>query len=209
MPIAISCPHCDWKGRVKDELAGKTGKCPTCGEKIPIPRQAARAVDEDPDVIDDADVVEEAPRPKAKAESRRRDVEDDRPRRRRSEDEDDDRPSRSRRRPPADEDEDDDRPRLRRRSRADDDDEEDRPRARRRGPAPSVRRRERTGRRESGRSFDGQRLGEIIGSFILLAIGVGLLAMFFMCGGRLIWWSIVIIIIAIIGILRTLTGEYD
>ena len=41
MPIAISCPHCDWKGSVKDELAGKKGKCPTCGELIPIPASSS------------------------------------------------------------------------------------------------------------------------------------------------------------------------
>src|SRR5438045_8717112 len=41
MPVAIACPHCEWKSKVKDELAGKKGKCPTCGELVPIPNKAA------------------------------------------------------------------------------------------------------------------------------------------------------------------------
>jgi hypothetical protein len=161
MPISIACPHCDWKGRVKDELAGKKGKCPTCGELIPIPLKGspppvpagARAVvDDAPDVVDEADIVEDSPRPSSKpggrpapaSKGRRDEDEDDRPRRRRDDDEDDDRPSRSRqwdeededrpsraRRRPADDD-DDDRPRKKRRGRDDDyDDYDDRPRRRR------------------------------------------------------------------------------
>ena len=63
MPIAVACPHCDWKGRVKDELAGKKGKCPTCGELVPIPQPPPKgapppvpsakksAVDDEPDVV--------------------------------------------------------------------------------------------------------------------------------------------------------------
>ena len=39
MPIAISCAQCDWQGTVKDELAGRKGKCPTCGELVPIPKK--------------------------------------------------------------------------------------------------------------------------------------------------------------------------
>src|SRR5262245_49618315 len=113
MPIAISCSQCDWKGKVADNLAGKKGKCPTCGELIPIkkssgpPPLARGKTDDESDIVDDADVVEDEPRPK-KSASRGRD------------DEDDDRPARSRRR----DDEDDDRPRKRRR---DEDDEDDRP----------------------------------------------------------------------------------
>ena len=77
MPIAISCETCDWKGRVKDELAGKKGKCPSCGEPIPIPKKGTpppiptRAVDDAPDVVDDdiiedAEVVEQKSRPRWK-----------------------------------------------------------------------------------------------------------------------------------------------
>lgn len=151
MPIAIACPHCDWKGRVKDELAGKKGKCPTCGELVPIPNTPGlpskrSSVDDAPDVVDEADFVEESPRPRGKPKSKSLDEafrsvgrdDDDRPRaRRRDEDDDDDRP-RGRRR---DDDEDDDRPRRRRpaddededrpaRSRRRDDDDDDRPRRR-------------------------------------------------------------------------------
>src|SRR5215213_1729474 len=104
MPIAIACKFCDWKGRVKDELAGKKGKCPTCGELVPIPKKGApppvragqkSAVDDEPDLVDDADIVEDEPRPPVKrpAPARRSadDDEDDRPRkaRRRDDDEDD------------------------------------------------------------------------------------------------------------------------
>jgi hypothetical protein len=38
MAIAIACGQCDWKGTVKDESAGKRGKCPTCGEPITVPK---------------------------------------------------------------------------------------------------------------------------------------------------------------------------
>lgn len=144
MPISIACPHCDWKGRVKDELGGRKGKCPTCGELFPIPLKGTPppvpagqrvAVDDEPDVVDDADIVEE-PASKSKSGVRRtsgskvrREVDDDRPRRRRDNDEDDDRPSRSRQRYEEDE---DDRPRTKRRARDDGyDDYDDRPRRRR------------------------------------------------------------------------------
>src|SRR5262245_2689049 len=124
MPILIACQYCDWKGRVKDELAGKAGKYPTCGERIPIPANApAAAVDDAPDVVDEAGIVEDEPRPKRPAASRRDDEDDDRPARsRRSRDEEDDRPARSRRRRDDDEDE-VDRP-SRSRRRRDDDDED-------------------------------------------------------------------------------------
>ncbi|HKB01857.1 MAG TPA: hypothetical protein VKD90_06535 [Gemmataceae bacterium] len=146
MPIAISCPHCDWKGRVKDELAGKKGKCPTCGELVPIPSKSGpppvpggkkpAAVDDDPDVVDDADIVDddEAPTPAAKPRVKPKSasmsqalgsVNHDR---KRSNDDDDDGRPRARRR--ADDDDEDERPRSRRRT--DDDDEDERPRSRRR-----------------------------------------------------------------------------
>ena len=48
MPIAIACGQCDWKGTVKDALAGRKGKCPTCGEPITVPKAA------DPDDVEAA-----------------------------------------------------------------------------------------------------------------------------------------------------------
>src|SRR5262249_21749504 len=35
--LAFGCPHCAKTLRVKDELAGKKGKCPACGNPITIP----------------------------------------------------------------------------------------------------------------------------------------------------------------------------
>ena len=154
MPIAIACPHCDWNGRVKDELAGKTGKCPTCGELVPIPKASVKGSpppipggrktapeDDVPEVVDDADIVEDAevvddeprPRPKAKpTANNRHKKDDDRPRRRREKDDDDERPAKARRRPA--DDDDDERPAKARRRPADDDDDE-RPAKARRRPA--------------------------------------------------------------------------
>lgn len=43
MSIAVACPHCEAKLNVRDEMAGRRGKCPKCGESIDIP--AAAAVD--------------------------------------------------------------------------------------------------------------------------------------------------------------------
>ncbi|HJZ93824.1 MAG TPA: hypothetical protein VKE40_23325 [Gemmataceae bacterium] len=161
MPIAISCPHCDWKGKVKDALAGKTGKCPTCGEMVPIPKPArsgpppipgkkSAAVDSDPDVVDDADIVDDAetvedrPKPRVKPKSasmnealssinrgRRDDDEDDRPRRKRPDDDDDDDDRPAKARRRVADDDDGDRPSKARRRLADDDDD-DEPRSRRR-----------------------------------------------------------------------------
>lgn len=41
MSIAVACEQCGWKAAVKDEMAGKKGKCPTCGEPIAVPKQVA------------------------------------------------------------------------------------------------------------------------------------------------------------------------
>jgi hypothetical protein len=40
VPIAVSCPKCDHKLQVKDEYAGKRGKCPKCQATIEIPAPA-------------------------------------------------------------------------------------------------------------------------------------------------------------------------
>jgi len=35
--VTLTCPQCQKKLRVKDELAGRTGKCPACGSRVTIP----------------------------------------------------------------------------------------------------------------------------------------------------------------------------
>ena len=224
MPIAIACQHCDWKGKVDDALAGKKGKCPTCGELVPIPKKSApppvpgkKAVGNEPDVVDDADIVDDAevvddrPSKSRGAAARRRpdDDEDDRPsraRRRVDDDDEDDRPSRSRRRP-ADDDEDDDRP-SRARRRVDDDEDEDRPaRSRRRDDEDDEEerpRKRRGGPRRRPKKKGGAsnaKIGAIVGGIVFLLIGVGLLAFWFAVGGkRFPIWAVIIIITSLISI---------
>jgi len=218
MPISIACPHCDWKGRVKDELAGKTGKCPTCGELFPIPKKGAppaipagkKPVDDEPDVVDDADVVEDEPRSKkaggrpAPGAKGRRDEDEDRPRRRRDED-DDDRPSKSRRRA-ADEDE-DDRPSKARR-RAVDDEEDDRPSKRRRDVDDDEddddrpRKKKRTGgkvRRREGGGSSGKKIGTIVSGVLCLLVGLGLLVLSIVLG-KMNYWGIGLVVVGILSI---------
>jgi hypothetical protein len=224
MPIAIACKHSDWKGKVADTLAGKQGKCPTCGELVPIPKRAApppvpgkKAVDNEPDVVDDADIVEDERPSKSRPAARRRpdDEDDDRPtrsRRRVDDDEDeDDRPSKSRRRPadddederpsrarrrPADDDEDDERP-SRSRRRDDEDDDEDRPRKKRGGPKK---------RRPKKSSMSGKRIGTLVGGIFALVVGGALLAWFLMGDGRRIVWPIILIICGLISLFQGITG---
>jgi hypothetical protein len=207
MPIAITCPHCDWTGRVPDNLAGKRGKCPTCGELIPIkkPARAKAAADDEPDIVDDADLVEDQPRAK-KSAARRLDEDDDRPRKRRPAD-DEDRPARSRRRDddeddrpskarprPAD-DEDDERP-VRSRRRPADDDEEDRPRKKR----PTRRR----PAKKSGMSS--KRIGAIVGGLFALLVGGAWLAWFLLGDGRFRIYPIFLLIFGLIGLVQGATG---
>jgi hypothetical protein len=224
MPIAITCQHCDWKGKVADTLGGKKGKCPTCGELVPIPKRAApppvpgkKAVDNEPDVVDDADIVEEVEeRPsKSRPAARRRPDDDDRParsRRRVDDDDEDERPSRSRRRPadaddederpsrvrrrPADDDDEDERP-SRSRRRDDDDEDEDRPRKKRSGPKK---------RRPQKSGMGSKRIGAIVGGIFALVVGGALLAWFLMGDGRRIVWPIILIIGGLIGLFQGATG---
>jgi hypothetical protein len=142
MSIPVTCGQCGWRATVKDELAGQKGKCPTCGEPIPIPKKGIAPPApprRKPDADDEPEVVEDELRSRSKPGSRpasistrrRNEDEDDRPRRRRDDDDEDDRPSKSRRRRAEDDDE-DDRPRTRHRARDDDyDDDDDRSRRRR------------------------------------------------------------------------------
>jgi len=41
--ISFACGHCNKQFRVKDELAGKKGKCPACGQPIAVPALATAA----------------------------------------------------------------------------------------------------------------------------------------------------------------------
>jgi hypothetical protein len=203
MPILAVCPHCDWKGRVKDELGGRLGKCPTCGEQFyipvkgtPPPMPGAKSIDDSPDVVDDAEVVEERRRPKWERMSRKADGD---------EDDDEVRPARSRRR--ADDDEDDDRPRPSKRY-AYDDDEDDRPRPRRR-PADDDEDRPRRRRRRRRVEPSGPNMKMVGGGIVLLIIMivwwvVGLI-FFDLC----FYWPPIGSIIAIVTIVRGLMGARE
>jgi hypothetical protein len=128
MPVIVSCPECEKKLRVPDNLIGKKVKCPGCQGMFTA---SADAGDED----------EPAQKPAAKSANkggvvRDEDV-DDKPKRKSVvpppvKDSYEDEESHKKRRPSRDEDDEDDRPRGRR-GRDDDDDEDDRPRSRRRG----------------------------------------------------------------------------
>ena len=61
MAIDVTCPSCDAKYRVKDELAGRTAKCTKCGSAINIPAPAA--ADEDAAASDDEYRLADANRP--------------------------------------------------------------------------------------------------------------------------------------------------
>jgi hypothetical protein len=219
MPIAIACTHCDWRGKVPDTLAGKKGKCPTCGELIPIKKSAGPPpvrgskgkADDEPDIVDDADFVEDEPRPKKSAGRRRDEDEDDRSRKRRRDDDEDDRPARSRRqdddeddrpsksrRRPSDDDEDQRPSRSRRRAIDDDDDEDERPRKKKR----PVRRRRPA--KKSGMSS--KRIGALLGGIFAVLVGGALLAWFLLGDGRRIIYPILLIIFGLIGCFQGATG---
>jgi hypothetical protein len=222
MPIAIACKHCDWKGKVADTLAGKQGKCPTCGELVPIPKKSApppvpgkKVVDTEPDVVDDVE-VDRPSRSRGAAARRRPDDEDDarpaRSRRRVDDDEDeDDRPSKARRRPADDDDEDerpararrrpaddeDERPARSRRRDDDEEDEDERPRKRRGGSKK---------RRAKKSGMSGKRIGTLVGGLFALLVGGALLAWFMMGDGRRIVWPIILIICGLISLFQGITG---
>jgi predicted Zn finger-like uncharacterized protein len=111
MPEIVSCPDCDRKLRVPDNLLGKKVKCPGCGNTFTAETNGA------------------APGRGSAAIRREEDDEDDLPRgkRRREEDDDDEAPRKRRR----DDEDEDDEPRSKRRRR-DDEDEDDEPRGKRR-----------------------------------------------------------------------------
>lgn len=44
MPISLSCPHCNHSLSLKEEFAGKRGKCPRCQGTIQVPKLAAEPI---------------------------------------------------------------------------------------------------------------------------------------------------------------------
>jgi len=133
MAIQVQCPNADC-GKiltVRDEFAGKIGKCPGCGGAVKIP---AEQVEE---VVEELPVAKRAPRDEDAPASPRRT-------RRRAEDDDDEERRPARRRTRAEDDDEDDyeerRPRRRRRDEDDDDDDydDDYDRVRRRKPKKAA-----------------------------------------------------------------------
>jgi predicted Zn finger-like uncharacterized protein len=131
----VSCPECQRKLRVPNDLIGKQVKCPTCGQTFKADPAAQAPAPPPP-------AAEGKPARTSKV-GRDKDDDDDRAvaRRRARDDEDDDDRSRRRSRSRRDDDDDDeDRPRRRRsrysRDDDDDDDDDDDPRRRRRDLAP-------------------------------------------------------------------------
>jgi hypothetical protein len=210
MPIAIACLHCDWKGNVADDLAGRKGKCPTCGEQVPVPRRkipppipgCRRPDDGVSDLVTDADIIEDKPLPKRPA--RQRDEDRDRPSRggrRRNDDDEDDRPARSRRR--SVDDDDDDRVRKARRRLASEVDD------------VSPRRQRSGGPRHIRRSTGSGRSKAIVGGIGLIVLAIVLFAFFFFVLNRIWFYPIFLVIGGVVSLIRGLTspdsdgGEYD
>lgn len=93
MPIRVKCPNasCGKVMNVKDELAGKKGKCPGCGGVLPIPKASAPApapakkkVDDDEEDSSPYEMADK-PDPKAAEEEAKKKA-----RKRRSDDDEDD-----------------------------------------------------------------------------------------------------------------------
>ncbi len=143
MPIKFKCAKCNKELTVKDEMAGKQGKCPGCQSVVSVPASASSAitspapspakkkpVEEDDEVVAAAvvedDEVDEEETPKKKKKSRRDDDDDD---------EEDERPSKAKKKSSRrdeededDEDDEDERPSRKKRAsakRRDDDDDDD------------------------------------------------------------------------------------
>jgi predicted Zn finger-like uncharacterized protein len=121
----VSCPQCDKKLRVPEELIGKLVKCPTCGHTFTAEISAAakkNELEQKPDRSARVKTKDDEDDPPRKSQRSRDDDDDDRPirksRRSRNDDDDDDRPSRRRSRRGRwddDDDDDDSSSRLRRR----------------------------------------------------------------------------------------------
>src|SRR5262245_21851055 len=192
MAIRFTCPKCGAELNVKDELAGKLGKCPACKNAVTVPRlaPARQEVEEVEEVeeVSEADYVDENDAPRRRPSDVRRgrdDDYDDRPRRSRRDDDDYDDEQRSRRgRGRRDDDEYDDRPSRRgssRRRRDEDEDYEDEDPEERARRKKQQAKKERTGWRRArtgvllffismciyGGALSVAMLGVLIGSFLV------------------------------------------
>jgi hypothetical protein len=58
MAVELSCPACDQRLRVRDELAGRKVRCPKCRIAIPVPRPEHPLPEEEILVVPEAGVVE-------------------------------------------------------------------------------------------------------------------------------------------------------
>jgi dienelactone hydrolase len=67
MPIRVSCPHCDQNYNLRDELAGATVRCKSCGEPFPVQRRTSKATEEE-----EFEVVEESDPPPTRSKPTRR-----------------------------------------------------------------------------------------------------------------------------------------
>ncbi len=125
MPELITCPECQGKLRIKDELLGKKIKCPKCQKAF-----VAKVEEKEPAEPEEIEEEEAPARPAAR--KRRDEDEDERPRKKRrdeEEEEEDDRPRKKRR--DEEDEEEEDAPKKKRRD-EEEEEEEERPRKKRR-----------------------------------------------------------------------------
>jgi hypothetical protein len=137
MPIPVTC-ECGRSMRVKDEVAGRKFRCPSCSRVLAVPDPQV----EDLDFVMTAEPVEEESSPRRQRPERGVTASPrPQPRRDPDEDDEDERPRRPRSR--RDEEDEDDRPRRRRREEEEDEEDE----------RPSRRIRQGSGRMEDARSL--------------------------------------------------------
>ena len=43
MPVSVECPECGARNRFPDHLDGKSGRCKTCRERIPVRQSRKRS----------------------------------------------------------------------------------------------------------------------------------------------------------------------
>lgn len=192
MPIPASCSSCGWNGKLKDEFAGKRGRCPACREIIQVPAPESEAEYGDYEVVDDD------PPPQPAVSKRARDDDDDRPSRSRLPDDDDgDNWPRSRRRIEDDDDDNSrpqsrfhkavaderDRPLSRRR---DEDDEDNRPRSRRRDDDDESSSKPRSKIKKKKKKDDAEQPHQLTGTAAMFG-GIGMMI------GAIVWFVLGIV----------------